>query len=76
MPVSNIVRLQAGKNGVYYATSPIRGLSGPVPGEHSAIHVYDLKERKDEVLLSGATSFTLSFDGSKLLYSGNRERCG
>ena len=70
MPVSNIVRLQAGKNGVYYATSPIRGLSGPVPGEHSAIHVYDLKERKDEVLLSGATSFTLSFDGSKLLYSG------
>jgi tricorn protease len=70
MPVSNIVRLQAGKYGVYYATSPIHGLSGVLPGEHSAIHVYDLKERKDEVLLTGATSFKLSFDGSKLLYSG------
>ncbi len=70
MPVSNIVRLQAGEYGVYYATAPIQGLSGPVPGEHPAIHVYDLKERKDEVLLNGATSFRLSFDGSKLLYSG------
>ena len=70
MPVSNIVRLQAGKNGVYYATSPIQGLSGVVPGEHSAIHMYDLKERKDEVLLTGASSFKVSFDGTKLLYSG------
>ena len=70
MPVSNIVRLQAGKNGVYYATAPIQGLSGAVPGEHAAIHRYDLKERKDEVLLNGATFFKVSFDGSKLLYSG------
>jgi len=70
MPVSNIVRLEAGKDGVYYATSPIHGLSGVVPGEHSAIHVYDLKEQKDEVLLAGAASFTLSFDGTKLLYAG------
>jgi tricorn protease len=70
MPVSNIFPLQAGKNGIYYATSPIQGLSGAVPGEHPAIHVYNLKERKDEVLLNGATSFKLSFDGSKLLYSG------
>ena len=48
--------------------APVSGLSGPLPGEHPAIHVYDLKERKDEVLLTGATTFTLSFDGSKLLY--------
>jgi len=72
MPPSNIYRLQAGKYGVYYSTAPIRGLSGPLPGEHPAIHVYDLKERKDNVLLTGATSFALSFDGSKLLYSGSR----
>jgi tricorn protease len=70
-PPANIARLQAGKDGVYYSTSPISGLSGPLPGENPAIHVYDLKERKDEVLLTGATSFTLSFDGSKLLYSGS-----
>jgi len=70
-PPANIARLQAGKDGIYYSTSPISGLSGPVPGEHPAIHVYDLKERKDEVLLTGATSFALSFDSSKLLYSAS-----
>ncbi|MGA3323889.1 MAG: PDZ domain-containing protein, partial [Terriglobia bacterium] len=70
MSPANIGVLQAGKNGIYYSTGPIFGLSGPLPGEQSAIHVYDLKERKDEVLLTGTTNFTLSFDGSKLLYAG------
>ncbi|MDR3678271.1 MAG: PDZ domain-containing protein [Acidobacteriota bacterium] len=70
MPVSNIMELQAGKSGIYYSTSAVRGLSGPLPGEQPAIHVYDLKERKDSVLLPGAASFEVSFDGSKLLYSG------
>ncbi|HXW13708.1 MAG TPA: PDZ domain-containing protein [Terriglobia bacterium] len=70
-PPANIARLQAGKDGIYYSTSPISGLSGALPGEHPAIHVYDLKERKDEVLLTGATSFALSFDSSKLLYSAS-----
>ena len=56
-PPANIVRLEAGKDGVYYSTAPVRGLSGPLPGEQSAIHVYDLKERKDSVLLNGATNF-------------------
>jgi tricorn protease len=65
------MRLQVGKNGVYYSTGPIFGLSGPLPGEHPEIHVYDLKERKDAVLLTGASSFELSFDGSKLLYAGS-----
>jgi tricorn protease len=68
-PVANIVTLRAGKQGVYYSTAPVRGLSGPLPGEQSAIHVYDLKERKASVLLTGAVNFELSFDGSKLLYS-------
>ena len=71
MPPANMGGLQAGKNGIYYSTSPVFGLSGPLPGEHPAIHVYDLKEHKDEVVLAGASSFTLSFDGSKLLYAGS-----
>ena len=33
--------------------SPSQGLSGPLPGEAPAIHAYDLKERKDTVLLDG-----------------------
>jgi len=70
MPPANVGGLQAGKSGIYYSTGPVNGLSGPLPGEQPAIHMYDLKERKDEVLLTGTTTFTLSFDGSKLLYAG------
>jgi tricorn protease len=58
----------AAKGFVYYSTRPIQGLSGPLPGEGPAVHVYDLKERKDKVLIDGVERFALSFDGSKLLY--------
>jgi tricorn protease len=58
----------AAKGFIYYATRPIQGLSGPLPGEGPAVHVYDLKERKDKVLIEGVERFSLSFDGSKLLY--------
>ena len=60
--------LQAAKGYVYYSTMPVQGLSGPLPGETSAVHAYDLKERKEKTLISGAHRFVLSFDGSKLLY--------
>jgi tricorn protease len=71
-PAGNLVRLEAGKDSVYYSTAPVTGLSGPLPDEHSAIHVYDLKERKDQVLLEGGSAFALSFDRSKLLYSAGQ----
>jgi tricorn protease len=70
MAPENIMRVKAGKNGVYYSTGPINGLAGPLAGEEPAIHVYDLKERKDNVLVTGAIPFELSFDGSKLIYAG------
>ena len=66
----------ASKGFIYYSTTPIQGLSGPIPGESTAIHVYDLKERKDKVLLEGAQRFALSFDGSKLLYEAEGGRDG
>lgn len=67
-PPAVIRGLDASKDAIYYATSPIPGLSGPIPGETPAIHAYDLKDRKDKVLLEGTDRFALSFDGSKLLY--------
>ncbi|HYK49533.1 MAG TPA: PDZ domain-containing protein [Terriglobales bacterium] len=66
----------AAKGFVYYSTTPIQGLSGPLPGESPAIRVYDLKERKDKVFLDGAQRFALSFDGSKLLYEAEGGRDG
>jgi tricorn protease len=56
------------KGFVYYSTAPIQGLSGPIPGEGSAVHAYDLKERKEKTLIENVEHFALSFDGSKLLY--------
>jgi tricorn protease len=66
----------ASKGFIFYSTTPLQGLSGPIPGEAAAIHVYDLKERKDKVLLEGAQRFALSFDGSKLLYEAEGGRDG
>jgi len=60
--------IAAGKGYVYYSTAPMQGLSGPIPGESSAVHAFDLKERKNKTLIEDVERFALSFDGSKLLY--------
>src|SRR5262250_1908293 len=54
---------------VFYITTPIIGLSGPLSGEGFALHIFDMKERKDAVLINGVTAYALSFDGKKVLYS-------
>jgi tricorn protease len=69
IPPGDLQLLSAAKDLVLYVTSPIQGISGPLPGETSAIHVYDLKEQKDHILIEGADRYALSFDGRKLLYS-------
>lgn len=69
MPPGVIGQLSASKGFVYYTSAPIFGLSGPLPGESFAIHAFDMKERKDSMVVAGAQGYTLSFDGKKLLYS-------
>ena len=68
VPPAVIRSFNASKDAIYYGTSPIPGLSGPIPGEEPAIHAYDLKDHKDKIVIEGASRFTLSFDGTKLLY--------
>jgi tricorn protease len=63
--------IAAAKGFVYYSTAPIQGLSGPIPGEASMLHAYDLKERKEKTLIEGVQRFAISFDGSKILYEGD-----
>src|SRR5262249_35176015 len=58
----------AAKGFLYYSTAPVQGLSGPLPGEESLVHAYDLKERKEKTVISDVQRFVVSFDGSKLLY--------
>ena len=69
IPPASMRDLNAAKDTVYYVTSPVAGLSGPLAGEATAIHAFDLKERKDAVVMAQADHFALSFDGKKLLYS-------
>ena len=69
IPPAVIESFGASKDAIYFGTGPIGGLSGPLPGEEPAIHAYDLKDRKDKVLIEGANHFALSVDGSKILYS-------
>ncbi len=64
--------LEAGKGFVYYLTTPIQGLSGPLTGESSAIRAFDMKERKEKTLIENVQNYALSSDGSKLLYQGER----
>jgi tricorn protease len=69
IPPGNLRNLGAAKDLVFYVTAQVQGLSGPLPGEPSALHVYDLKERKDHALMEKVDNYALSFDGKKLLYS-------
>lgn len=69
VPYGNYGGLLGASDRVFYVSAPVTGLSGPLPGEGPAIHVFDLKERKDHVLVDGASNYALSFDGTKLLYS-------
>src|SRR5581483_9477291 len=61
----------AAKGFLYYSTAPVQGLSGPLPGESSAVHAYDLKERKEKTVIENVERFALSFDGAKLLYQSD-----
>ena len=61
--------LLAAKGFVYYVTQPVSGLSGPLPGEGPALHVFDMDKRKDAVLVDGADNFALAYGGKKILYA-------
>jgi tricorn protease len=70
LPVApaSITGTGAAKGFLYYSSQPVQGLSGPIPGEESALHAYDLKERKEKTLIEGIDRWVISFDGSKILY--------
>jgi tricorn protease len=67
-PPAVVRTFAAAKGFLYYSTTPVQGLSGALPGESSAVHAYDLKERKEKTVIENVERFALSFDGSKLLY--------
>ena len=64
---ANIAQVDARGDRVYYLTQPIADLSGPLKGETSALHFYDVKTRKDSVITHDVDSYSLSADGERVL---------
>jgi len=65
---ANITALDARDDRLFYGTSPSQTIGGLLPGEKPALHVFDVKERKDAVVVEGTGDYAVSADGSKVLY--------
>ncbi len=75
LPVTDaeIGGLDVRKGKVFYLTVPLQTIDGKLPGEKSALHVYDMKERKDAVVVEELDSYSLSANGEKVLYKKDRD---
>jgi tricorn protease len=65
VPEKPYFNINAGEEGKLYYLEFNRA------GNNSDLHVYNLKDRKDEVVLNGIDTYTLSADGKKILYRKN-----
>ncbi|HEY6579185.1 MAG TPA: PDZ domain-containing protein [Rhizomicrobium sp.] len=68
IPGSDITQLDARDDNIFYRTQPPQMIDGPLPRMKSALHVYNLGKRKDATLVESLDSYSLSYDGTKILY--------
>jgi len=75
LPVAaaEIGALDVRKGRVYYFTQPIHTIAGKLPGENEALHVFDLKDRKDSTVIESLDNYRLSADGQKVLYKKDKD---
>ncbi len=69
IPAGNIFSLAATPGRVYYTTGPNQTIAGPLPGVQPELHMYELSKREDKVLVKGLAGWSLSADGSTILYN-------
>ncbi|MBB3188726.1 S41 family peptidase [Microbacter margulisiae] len=71
IPYGDYNNIQVSGDKVYYQTQPLQLVDGPLKGSgESAIMSYDLKKKEgDAVVGSAVGAFTLSADGSTILYT-------
>src|SRR6185312_584964 len=53
---------------VFYLSGAIQMIEGPLPGEKPVLRVFDMKERKDAVVVEGLSSYALAADGQKVAF--------
>ena len=68
VPANDFAGLDARGSRIFYQTTPLQLIEGALPGEKPALHAYDLDKRKDETILEGLDSYSLSADGSHVLF--------
>ncbi|NGY06510.1 S41 family peptidase [Solimonas terrae] len=73
VPPADITGLDVRDDKVFYLTAPSQTIEGPLPGEKPALHVYDMKERKDATLVEDLDGFRIAADGGKLLYKKDKD---
>jgi len=73
IPPSDISAFDVRDEKVFYLTGPSQMIEGPLPGEKPVLHVYDLKERKDDKVVEGLSTYMLSADGKKVLYKLDKD---
>ena len=70
---TDIAAMDARDHRIFYQTQPPALIEGNLPGEKSALHVYDLDARKDETVVEGLDSYMLSADGLRVLYKHGKD---
>jgi tricorn protease len=65
--IANITSLDLRDDKIFYMTQAPQLLEGALPGEKSALHLYDVGKRKDGVVADGLGGYTLSADGTRVL---------
>ncbi|HEY2049873.1 MAG TPA: S41 family peptidase [Caulobacteraceae bacterium] len=70
---AEIVQMDARDNRIYYLTQPLSLIQGALSGEKSALHFFDLKTRKDDVIVQDVDAYALSLDGRRVLIRHNAD---
>ncbi|MGB8842024.1 MAG: S41 family peptidase [Aliidongia sp.] len=73
VPAAEIHGLEVRKDKVFYLTEPPQLIGGRLPGEKAAFRLFDMKERKDSLVVEDLDHFSLSADGEKLLYVKDKD---
>jgi tricorn protease len=73
IPAAEIEGLEIRKDKIFYLTAPPHLIEGRLPGEKSMFHLYDMKERKDSVVVDDLEHYSLSANGEKLLYKKDKD---
>jgi tricorn protease len=74
MPIegANITRIEMRDDRIFYRKDPPGMIEGPLPGEKTALHVYDVKKRKDALFVQGLADYVVSADGTKVLFKSEK----